>query len=109
MRWLLYKMRKVYPRGLCITKTPENGFWQTMIPDDYIHDEMNEMVLKTFLDVQRTATKEAKAHPEWQMNPKAFLILEDCVDQAFRFDKTVERVFYLGRHRSVCCFVASQW
>jgi hypothetical protein len=31
MRWLLYKMRKVYPRGLCITKTPENGFCKYFI------------------------------------------------------------------------------
>lgn len=26
MRWLLYKLRKQFPRGLCITKTPMNGY-----------------------------------------------------------------------------------
>jgi hypothetical protein len=33
MRWILYHMRKCFPRGLCFTRTRVNKFWQTMMPD----------------------------------------------------------------------------
>ncbi len=102
-------MRKQFPRGLCITKTPMNGYWQQYIPDDFIHDAMNEMLLQKFLEIQASWTKASRENPESQINPNAFLILEDCVDQTFRFDTVVEKVFYLGRHVKVACFVASQW
>lgn len=80
-----------------------------MIPDDFVHEDLNEMVLREFLEVQKDITKLAREKPEAQINPNAFLILEDCVDQNFRFNTVVERVFYLGRHRSIGCFIASQW
>lgn len=70
---------------------------------------MNEMLLQKFLEIQASWTQSAREMPESQINPNAFLILEDCVDQTFRFDTVVEKVFYLGRHVKVACFVASQW
>lgn len=107
MRWLLYKLRKQFPMGLCITKTKMNGYWQKYIPDAFVHGEMNEMVLKTFIKTQAARREQGDADPSY--NPNAFLVLEDCVDQKFRFDTVVEQVFYLGRHVKVAAFIASQW
>jgi len=70
---------------------------------------MNEMLLQKFIEIQANWTQASRENPEAQINPNAFLILEDCVDQTFRFDTVVEKVFYLGRHVKVACFVASQW
>lgn len=107
MRWLLYKLRKEFPMGICITKTKINGYWQEHIPDEFVHQGMSETVLRQFQEAQKVRRDMWKENPSY--NPNGFLILEDCVDQKFRYDTTVEEMFYLGRHLKCCCFVASQW
>jgi hypothetical protein len=67
------------------------------------------MVLRQFMKAQEMRRTEMESAPEMGINGNAFLILEDCVDQKFRFDTTVEELFYLGRHLNVAAFVASQW
>ena len=89
-------MRKMFPRGLCVTRTAINGFWQKMIPDEYVHEEVNEQLLSTYIRVQDKWVRAARANPEALINPNAFLIFEDCVDQNFRFNKTIEKLFYNG-------------
>lgn len=109
MRDCLYHMRRCFPRGICITRTAINGFWQKMIPDEFIHDEVSEELLRAYFDSQKETVEMANGLPESLLNPYAFIIFEDCVDQHFRFNKTVEQLFYNGRHLKSFILVASQW
>ncbi len=80
-----------------------------MIPDDYVHDEVTDEILRCYVETQKESIEEADGMPEDLFNPRAFLIFEDCVDQAFRFNKVVEQLFYNGRHLRTFILIASQW
>lgn len=80
-----------------------NGFWQRFIPDRFVHEGVQESVLLKFLEFQTPRIKDQ------HINSFTFLIFEDCIDQNFRYNKEVEKLFYCGRHFDTLALITSQW
>lgn len=109
LRWLLYHVRRVFPYGLCFTRTKLNGFWSKFIPDRFIHEDLNDAVIAEFMAEQSERIQEANAHPELGINTQVFLIFEDCADQNMRYNPSLDKLFYMGRHFNAFVLIVTQY
>ena len=87
------------PVGMVIS--PTDAFNQTFkgkVPDMFIHNEITPELLQSFLDRQERQSK--KAVEDKTIDPRAFLILDDCMADAQSWinDRTIRYLFMNGRH-----------
>ena len=103
VRDLLYHHQDI-PIGTVISGTEEgNGFYGTMIPKLFIHDEYNTAIIENVLKRQRGVLKQMKreidAYKRTTIDPRTFLILDDCLfDNTWAKDKMMRLLFMNGRH-----------
>ena len=76
-RWLLYHMRDVFYQCYVFTNTKINGYWQTMVPDRFIFNGVQEGVLINIIERQKKLVKYCYDHPEFQINPRMVIIFDD--------------------------------
>jgi len=65
--------------------------------------------LEQFLDQQAEICKFAKKHPELGINPRAFLVFDDDVDQHLRYKVILDKIFFNGRHVKIFVLISSQY
>jgi hypothetical protein len=65
-----------------------------MLPDRFVYEGLEEQVLLEILASQ----EKLMAEDDYTINPTLGIVIEDCVDSAFRWKTDVERVFYAGRY-----------
>jgi hypothetical protein len=107
MRWLLYHLRHRCRSGIVITGTKTNNFWSAHVPEEYIHDVTNiNEVIDAFFERQTLI----EANPQWGIDPRAFLILDDILSDTMliRYSKALQRAFTDGRHLKVMTLVTTQ-
>ena len=91
---LLYYHADV-PVGTVISGTEgANSFYSKMMPSIFIHDEYSPDIIQNVLKRQQTVIKkmkkEFKQNGNSSIDPRAFLILDDCLyDQSWTKDKNV--------------------
>jgi len=87
------------PVGMVISPTDEfNRTFKGKVPDMFIHSEITPSILDVFLQRQM---KQAKlADTDKTIDPRAFLILDDCMADAhaWKNDRTIKFLFMNGRH-----------
>ncbi len=114
VRDLLYHHQDI-PIGTVISGTEEgNGFYGTMIPKLFIHDEYNTAIVENVLKRQRTVLKQMKKEMETYkkttIDPRTFLILDDCLfDSSWSKDKMMRLLFMNGRHWKIMCIITMQY
>ena len=114
VRDLLYHHQDI-PIGTVISGTEEgNGFYGTMIPKLFIHDEYNTAIIENVLKRQRGVLKEMKKQMEsykrTTIDPRTFLILDDCLyDASWSKDKMMRLLFMNGRHWKIMCIITMQY
>ena len=114
VRDLLYHHQDI-PIGTVISGTEEgNGFYGTMIPKLFIHDEYNTAIIENVLKRQRGVLKEMKKQMEsykrTTIDPRTFLILDDCLyDSSWSKDKMMRLLFMNGRHWKIMCIITMQY
>lgn len=97
------------PIGMVISPTDNfNGTFQGKVPDIFIHSEITPELLQSFLDRQEKRTMDAKKNPS--IDPRAFLILDDCLADAQMWinDRSVKYIFMNGRHVNVTLIITLQ-
>jgi hypothetical protein len=62
-RWLLYLMRKCWPFGIAFSRTKINGFWQDMMPEQYIYPDVEASVIEHLMGHQEEKVKLCRHHP----------------------------------------------
>jgi len=106
-RNILYCMRAIFTRGLIFSHTKFNMFWQNHVPERFIHAEYNPYVLQLFLDQQKELAR------RWamgeQINPWAFVIMDDILEPRLRFDPVLKQLFTEGRHFKIFVLVTTQY
>jgi hypothetical protein len=114
VRDLLYHHQNL-PVGMVISGTEgSNEFYSTMIPPLFIHEEYQPELVEKFVKRQKMITKKSKKENQLygrsDIDPRAFLILDDCLyDKAWTNDKNIRYCFLNGRHSHVFFIFTSQY
>ena len=101
VRDLLYYHQEI-PIGTVISGTEEgNGFYGKMVPKLFIHNEYNTALIENILKRQKTVLKQIKKEVETYkrstIDPRAFVILDDCLyDDSWSRDKMMRLLFMNG-------------
>jgi len=111
IRDLLYCHQDI-PIGVVIAGTEEgNGFFGKMVPRLFIHNEYNTAIIENVIKRQKTVLRQVKKELEQfkrtTIDPRAFIILDDCLyDSVWTRDKMIRLLFMNGRHFK-CLFLIS--
>lgn len=114
VRDLLYYHQDI-PIGTVISGTEAgNGFYGTMVPRLFIHDEYNSSIIENILKRQKMALKQMKRehrhYGKTTIDPRVFVILDDCLyDNAWAKDKLMRLLFMNGRHWKVMLIITMQY
>ncbi len=114
VRDLLYYHQDI-PIGTVISGTEEgNGFYGSMVPKLFIHNEYNTAIIENILKRQRQVLKQIKKETETykksNIDPRTFVILDDCLyDSSWSRDKMMRLLFMNGRHWKVMLIITMQY
>ena len=103
------------PIGTVISGTEAgNGFYSEHIPKLFIHEEYNTVLIENILRRQKTVlkqiNKEIQTYKRTQIDPRAFVILDDCLyDQSWTRDKMMRLLFMNGRHWKIMLIITMQY
>jgi hypothetical protein len=114
VRDLLYYHTDI-PIGTVISGTEAgNGFYSSHVPKLFIHDEYNTGIIENILKRQKTVlkqmNKEYAAYKRSNIDPRAFVILDDCLfDNSWTKDKMMRLLFMNGRHWKIMLIITMQY
>ncbi len=114
VRDLLFYQQAI-PIGTVISGTEEgNGFYGSMVPKLFVHNEYNTAIIENILKRQRTVLKQIKKEMETYkrttIDPRAFVILDDCLyDATWTRDKMMRLLFMNGRHWKIMLVITMQY
>ena len=114
VRDLLYYHQDI-PIGTVISGTEAgNGFYGSMVPKLFIHDEYNAAIIENILKRQKIVLKQVKkekeAYGRSSIDPRAFVILDDCLyDNSWAREKLMRLLFMNGRHWKIMLVITMQY
>ena len=114
VRDLLYYHQDI-PIGTVISGTEAgNGFFSAHVPKLFIHDEYNTAIIENILKRQKSVLKQIKkemeAYKRTNIDPRAFVILDDCLyDNKWTKDKMMRLLFMNGRHWKIMLIITMQY
>ena len=103
------------PVGTVISGTEAgNGFYSAHVPKLFIHDEYNTAIIENILKRQKVVLKQIKKemthYKKTTIDPRAFVILDDCLyDNAWTKDKMMRLLFMNGRHWKIMLIITMQY
>tara|TARA_A100001011_G_C14295973_1_gene838439 strand:- start:2005 stop:2838 length:834 start_codon:yes stop_codon:yes gene_type:complete len=114
VRDLLYYHQDI-PIGTVISGTEAgNGFYGKIVPKLFIHDEYNAAIIENILKRQKIVLKQMKkeveAYNRSSIDPRAFVILDDCLyDNSWAREKLMRLLFMNGRHWKIMLVITMQY
>ena len=114
VRDLLYHHQDI-PIGTVISGTEAgNGFFAAHVPKLFIHDEYNTAIIENILKRQKAVlkqvNKEMEVYKRTSIDPRAFVILDDCLyDNKWTKDKMMRLLFMNGRHWKIMLIITMQY
>ena len=113
---ILYNTQNAFPVGTVISGTEvANEFFQHMVPSKLIHDKYKPDIVMNTIKRQlavKTARNQDKAKSGGNSNidPRAFLILDDCLyDATWIREESTRYVFMNGRHIDLMTIITMQY
>jgi len=103
------------PIGTVISGTEAgNGFYGKIVPKLFIHDEYNTAIIENILKRQKIVLKQMKkennAYGRSNIDPRAFVILDDCLyDNSWAREKLMRLLFMNGRHWKIMLVITMQY
>jgi hypothetical protein len=114
LRDILFYHRDL-PIGTIISPTEgANKFYSDMVPSLFIHDEYTPQLIDNVVRRQKLVTKKANKekmiYGKSSIDPRGFLILDDCLyDGCWKKDKNIRYLFMNGRHIKVFLAIKMQY
>lgn len=108
--WLAEQGKDYFPYGLVITDTRLNYYWQQHFPDDQVHEfdpvfmEMFKREHGKFID-KWNRSQWMKDH----INPYRLIIMDDVVNNRFRYNDHVLDFATKGRHFKCSVWIMTQY
>jgi hypothetical protein len=105
---ILFRHKDI-PVGQVISGTEgANHFYGKIVPKLFIHDEFNSQIVQNMLKRQKLMIE--RNNDGENMDPRAFLILDDCLyDNSWTKDKHMRSVFMNGRHYKLLFILTMQY
>ena len=105
---LLYHKQHI-PVGQVISGTEAaNSFYSSIVPKLFIHGEFKKEIIANILKRQKLMIEQIRQNPN--MDPRAFLILDDCLyDQTWVKDINIRSLFMNGRHYKILFILTMQF
>jgi hypothetical protein len=117
VRDILHTTHRHFPVGTVISATEAaNEFFQNMVPSKFIHDKYRPEIVQNV--IKRQATIKAKRNEDKKnrggsssIDPRAFLILDDCLYDAKSWinEESTRFVFMNGRHIDLMTIITMQY
>lgn len=114
MKDIMYYHRDI-PVGTVINPTEiSNKSYGDMVPSLFIHEEYSPKLISDLLQRQKMMrkriNKEMHHYGKTTVDPRAFLILDDCMyDNIWKKDKNMRYVFQNGRHDQLFVLISLQY
>jgi len=114
VRDILYYHQDI-PIGTVISGTEAgNNFYGAHVPKLFIHEEYSSAIIENILKRQRTClkqvNKEIQTYKRSNIDPRAFVILDDCLyDAGWTKDKLMRLLFMNGRHWKIMLVITMQY
>ena len=114
VRDLLYYHQDI-PIGVVVSGTEEgNSFYASLVPKLFIHNEYNSTIIENILKRQKVVLKqvmkEMETYKKSSIDPRAFVILDDCMyDESWTRDKLMRYIFFNGRHLKLMLIITMQY
>jgi hypothetical protein len=111
---ILY-FKRDFPIGTVINPTESaNKSFSSIVPPIFIHEEYKpeiiENVLKRQTMIMKKINKEVQLYGRSSIDPRAFLILDDCLyDNTWKRDKNIRYIFMNGRHKKLFFLITMQF
>lgn len=107
---ILYHTRDCYPIGTVISGSEvANGFFQEMVPSKLIYDKYKPEIIENIIKRQMKL-KQMRADRKTSQDPRAFLILDDCLyDNTWIQQESTRYVFMNGRHVDLTTMITMQY
>ena len=111
---LLFHNQEI-PVGTVISGTEgANSFYSKIMPSIFIHGEYKPEIIKNVLKRQKkiihTIQQEKSEFGQTNIDPRAFLILDDCLyDKSWVNNKDVRSLFMNGRHYKMMFIITMQY
>ena len=103
------------PIGTVISGTESsNSFYGQLVPKLFIHDEYNSAIIENILKRQKIVVKqirkETESYGRSNIDPRAFVILDDCLyDNSWAREKLMRLLFMNGRHWKIMLVITMQY
>lgn len=103
------------PIGTCISATePANKFYGNIVPKPFIHYDYSSNLIDNVIKRQKLILKqqdkEKKTKGFSNIDPRAFLIMDDCLfDNSWCKDTGIRTIFMNGRHFKLFYILTSQF
>jgi len=111
---LLYYQKNI-PIGTVISGTEAaNSFYGSIVPNLFIHEAYTPEIINNSLKRQKMVikkiNKETSNYGKTNIDPNAFLILDDCLyDQSWIRDPNIRTLFMNGRHYKILFIITMQY
>lgn len=116
VRDILFNTQNCFPVGTVISGTEvANEFFQHMVPSKFIHDKYSPdivmNVIKRQMNVKQKRNQDkAVRGGNSNIDPRAFLILDDCLyDSSWIKEESTRYVFMNGRHVDLATMITMQY
>lgn len=109
IREILYHLRDI-PMGYVISATEEaNNFFTDFVPSIFIRSKYNGELVRNLIERQKEKIKQAKHDPS--VDPRAFLVLDDCLHDSKKWakDDAINEIFFNGRHYKITFIFTMQY
>lgn len=107
IRNLCQRMRHLFPEVVVFTMTKSSAEYFSFMPYARVIEGFDEELMERLIDHQMEI-KQAMSRGEDVGNPNLLVILDDCMAQGLRYAKTLNRLFYNGRHSNITLIVSVQ-
>lgn len=103
------------PLGTVISGTEAgNGFYSSMVPKLFIHHQYNTVLIENILRRQKMVlkqmNKEIEMYKRTTIDPRTFVILDDCLyDAGWARDTMMRMLFMNGRHWKCMLIITMQY
>lgn len=107
VRWFMYNYRDVYPTGWVFTKTKNNRFYESFVPSSHIFNGYKPEYLRQIIKRQKLAQK--MMLEGLNINPMAFVIWDDTMDNLIRYDDELSSYYFTSRHFHTINIMTAQY
>jgi hypothetical protein len=111
LKWLLYSYREDFDLVMVITETPQNGFWQPIVSNKYVHNGWDPFLIEELFRQQiEDVSKEKNSQSSNYKAKNVLVILDDIVGDRRRIhdDATLNKLSVQGRHYNISICITTQ-